>query len=72
MISTFPPVLLDVALVVGSDVLAADVERTLRAACGPLLESIRLFDVYSRRQIGWARSRARSRSRCASARPTAP
>ncbi len=46
-ISTHPPVLLDVALVVGTDVPAAEVERTLRAAAGPLLESIRLFDVFT-------------------------
>jgi phenylalanyl-tRNA synthetase beta chain len=45
-ISTYPPVLLDVALVVDRDVAAAVVERTLHAAAGPLLESIRLFDVY--------------------------
>ena len=45
-ISGFPPVLLDVALVVADDVPEHDVERTLRAAAGPLLESIRLFDVY--------------------------
>jgi phenylalanyl-tRNA synthetase beta chain len=45
-ISTYPPVLLDVALVVPTDVPAADVEETLRKAAGPLLESVRLFDVY--------------------------
>jgi phenylalanyl-tRNA synthetase beta chain len=46
-ISTFPPVLLDVALVVGPGVTAADLEATLREAAGPLLESVRLFDVYT-------------------------
>ena len=45
-ISSFPPVLIDVALVVGTDVPERAVERTLREAAGPLLESIRLFDVY--------------------------
>jgi phenylalanyl-tRNA synthetase beta chain len=40
-------VLLDVALVVPSAVPAADVLATLREASGPLLESIRLFDVYA-------------------------
>jgi phenylalanyl-tRNA synthetase beta chain len=45
-ISGYPPVLLDVALVVGTDVPERDVEATLRAAAGPLLESIRLFDLY--------------------------
>jgi len=46
VISTFPPVLLDVALVVPVDVPAGAVEATVRAAAGPLLESVRLFDVY--------------------------
>jgi phenylalanyl-tRNA synthetase beta chain len=46
-ISRYPPVLLDVALVLGSDVPAAALERTLREAAGSLLESIRLFDVYA-------------------------
>jgi phenylalanyl-tRNA synthetase beta chain len=46
-ISSFPPVLLDVALVVGTDIPAAEVERTLRAAAGPLLESVRLFDLFA-------------------------
>jgi phenylalanyl-tRNA synthetase beta chain len=45
-ISSYPPVLLDVALVVTTDVAERDLERTLREAAGPLLESIRLFDVY--------------------------
>ena len=47
VISSYPPVLLDVALVVPSAVPAAAVEATLRAAAGPLLESVRLFDVYT-------------------------
>jgi phenylalanyl-tRNA synthetase beta chain len=46
-ISSYPPVLLDVALVVATNVPEHDVERTLRDAAGPLLESIRLFDVYT-------------------------
>jgi phenylalanyl-tRNA synthetase beta chain len=46
-ISTYPPVLLDVALVVGTDIAAADVEDTLRDAAGPLLESVRLFDLFT-------------------------
>ena len=50
VISTFPPVLLDVALVVPADVPAGAVEATVRAAAGPLLESIRLFDVYADEQ----------------------
>jgi phenylalanyl-tRNA synthetase beta chain len=47
VISTYPPVLLDVALVVPSEVPAAEVEATLRRTAGPLLESVRLFDVYT-------------------------
>jgi phenylalanyl-tRNA synthetase beta chain len=46
-ISTFPPVLLDVALVVSADVPAADVLSALRDGAGELLESVRLFDVYA-------------------------
>jgi phenylalanyl-tRNA synthetase beta chain len=46
-ISSYPPVLLDVALVVAQDVPAGEVGRTLRAAAGPLLESLELFDVYA-------------------------
>jgi phenylalanyl-tRNA synthetase beta chain len=46
-ISTYPPVLLDVALVVGTDVPAADVQNTVRDAAGPLLESVRLFDLFT-------------------------
>ena len=46
-VSSFPPVLLDVALVVADDVPAADVEAALREGAGELLESVRLFDVYT-------------------------
>jgi phenylalanyl-tRNA synthetase beta chain len=46
-ISTYPPVLLDVALVVGTDVPAADVQNAVRDAAGPLLESVRLFDLFT-------------------------
>jgi phenylalanyl-tRNA synthetase beta chain len=46
-ISSYPPVLLDVALVVGPDVAAADLQNTLREAAGPLLESVRLFDLFT-------------------------
>jgi phenylalanyl-tRNA synthetase beta chain len=45
-ISSYPPVLLDVALVVPVEVAERELERTLREAAGPLLETIRLFDVY--------------------------
>ncbi|MGY1743757.1 MULTISPECIES: phenylalanine--tRNA ligase subunit beta [unclassified Blastococcus] len=46
-ISTFPPVLLDLAFVVPTEVAAADVEAALREGAGALLESVRLFDVYT-------------------------
>jgi phenylalanyl-tRNA synthetase beta chain len=46
-ISPFPPVLLDVALVVEAEVASADVANALRAGAGPLLESVRIFDVYA-------------------------
>ena len=45
-IRAYPPVLLDVALVVPADVAAADVLAKLREGAGELLESVRLFDVY--------------------------
>ncbi|MGY1773313.1 phenylalanine--tRNA ligase subunit beta [Blastococcus sp. SYSU D00813] len=46
-ISTYPPVLLDLAFVVPAEVAAADVEAALREGAGGLLESVRLFDVYT-------------------------
>ncbi|WP_138757960.1 phenylalanine--tRNA ligase subunit beta [Modestobacter altitudinis] len=46
-VSTFPPVLVDLALVVPEEVPAADVEAALRAGAGELLERLRLFDVYA-------------------------
>jgi phenylalanyl-tRNA synthetase beta chain len=46
-ISPFPPVLLDVALTVPAPVPAADVLTALREGAGELLESVRLFDVYT-------------------------
>jgi phenylalanyl-tRNA synthetase beta chain len=46
-VSTFPPVLMDLALVVDDDVPSADVAEALREGAGELLESLRLFDVYT-------------------------
>lgn len=46
-LSSYPPVLLDVAIVVADDVPAASVLEALRAGAGDLLESIRLFDRYA-------------------------
>ncbi|MEE1752602.1 phenylalanine--tRNA ligase subunit beta [Streptomyces sp. SP18CS02] len=51
-ISAFPVATQDVALVVARDVPAADVESALREGAGELLESIRLFDVFTGEQIG--------------------
>jgi phenylalanyl-tRNA synthetase beta chain len=51
-LSTFPPALIDVALVVDAAVPAADVEDALVAGAGELLESVRLFDVYTSDQLG--------------------
>jgi len=45
-LSTMPVAKEDVALVVDEQVPAADVAAALRAGAGPLLESLRLFDVY--------------------------
>jgi phenylalanyl-tRNA synthetase beta chain len=47
VLSSFPPVLLDLALVVGQDVPAAEVLAAVRRGAGDLLESVRLFDVYA-------------------------
>jgi phenylalanyl-tRNA synthetase beta chain len=46
-ISAFPPVHLDVALVVAEDRPEADVRAALREGAGPLLEDLRLFDLYT-------------------------
>jgi phenylalanyl-tRNA synthetase beta chain len=54
-ISTFPPVLIDLALVVPDDVPAAEVGDALREGAGELLESLRLFDVYTGPQVGTGR-----------------
>ncbi|MCQ6554240.1 phenylalanine--tRNA ligase subunit beta [Streptomyces sp. C10-9-1] len=54
-ISTFPVATQDVALVVADEVPAADVEAALREGAGPLLESLRLFDVFTGEQIGEGR-----------------
>jgi phenylalanyl-tRNA synthetase beta chain len=46
-ISAFPPVLQDLALVVRDDVPSSAVAAALREGAGELLESLRLFDVYT-------------------------
>ena len=45
-LSTFPPVLLDLALVVDAAVPAADVLAAVHDGAGDLLEAVRLFDVF--------------------------
>jgi phenylalanyl-tRNA synthetase beta chain len=52
VISPFPPVLLDVALVVDADQPVAEVSRALAEGAGELLEQLRLFDVYTGEQVG--------------------
>ncbi|TCO53188.1 phenylalanine--tRNA ligase subunit beta [Actinocrispum wychmicini] len=51
-VSPYPPVLLDVALVVDVSVPVAEVAATLRSGGGDLLEDVQLFDVYTGEQIG--------------------
>jgi len=50
--SSFPVAKEDVALVVDASVPAAEVESALREGAGELLETIRLFDVYTGEQVG--------------------
>ncbi|MFJ1599125.1 phenylalanine--tRNA ligase subunit beta [Streptomyces sp. NPDC088261] len=54
-ISTFPVATQDVALVVADDVPATAVEEALHQGAGELLESLRLFDVFTGEQIGEGR-----------------
>jgi phenylalanyl-tRNA synthetase beta chain len=53
--SSYPVAKEDVALIVDASVPAADVEAALREGAGDLLESIRLFDVYTGDQAGEGR-----------------
>ncbi len=53
--STMPLAKEDVALVVDEAVTVAEVEAALRAGAGELLESLRLFDVYTGEQVGTGR-----------------
>jgi phenylalanyl-tRNA synthetase beta chain len=50
--SSYPVAKEDVALIVPADVPAAEVEAALAEGAGELLESIRLFDLYTGEQIG--------------------
>jgi phenylalanyl-tRNA synthetase beta chain len=53
--STYPPALIDVALVVPEATPAGEVRRALVEGAGPLLEDVRLFDVYAAQQLGEGR-----------------
>lgn len=60
VLSTYPVASQDVALVVGTDVLAADVASALKDGASDaggenLLEDVRLFDVYTGEQVGSGR-----------------
>ena len=55
VVSTFPPALIDVALVVDAAVPAAQVEAALVEGAGELLEAVRLFDVFTGAQVGAGR-----------------
>jgi phenylalanyl-tRNA synthetase beta chain len=67
VISHFPPASVDVALVVDAGVPAADVEAALRGGAGPLLEQLRLFDVFTGPQVGRAGAHWRTRCGCVAA-----
>ncbi|MBI0383308.1 phenylalanine--tRNA ligase subunit beta, partial [Streptomyces albiflaviniger] len=54
-VSTFPVATQDVALVVDASVPATEVEKALREGAGELLESLRLFDVFTGEQLGEGR-----------------
>ncbi|MGI5336937.1 phenylalanine--tRNA ligase subunit beta [Streptomyces sp. CA-181903] len=54
-VSSFPVATQDVALVVDAGVPAGEVEAALRSGAGELLESLRLFDVYTGEQLGEGR-----------------
>lgn len=54
-VPAFPPVLEDLAFIVEEGVPAGEVEAQLRAAGGPLLSQVRLFDVFRGEQIGEGR-----------------
>jgi len=51
-VPAYPPVLEDLAFIVDEDMPAGEVEAQLRAAGGPLLAEVRLFDVFRGGQIG--------------------
>lgn len=54
-VSPFPAVFQDIALIVADEVAAQSVIDAVREGAGPLLEDVRLFDVYTGPQIGEGR-----------------
>jgi phenylalanyl-tRNA synthetase beta chain len=54
-VSPYPPVSVDVAMVVPVDVPAAELAEALTVGGGDLLEDVRLFDVYVGEQVGEGR-----------------
>jgi len=51
-VSTFPPVLEDLAIIVSDEMPSRDVETVIRNAGGDLLTNVALFDVFKGEQIG--------------------
>lgn len=54
-VTSFPPVLQDLAVVIDDEVPADRVQATVRGAAGDLLRSLRIFDLYRGDQIGESR-----------------
>ncbi|MFL1376556.1 MULTISPECIES: phenylalanine--tRNA ligase subunit beta [unclassified Nocardiopsis] len=57
-VSTYPVAVQDVALVVDASVPVGAIQEALAAGAGELLESVRLFDVYTGEQVGEGRKSA--------------
>jgi phenylalanyl-tRNA synthetase beta chain len=55
VVSAYPAATLDIALAVDAGVPSGEVAAALRAGAGPLLETLRLFDVYVGDQVGEGR-----------------
>jgi phenylalanyl-tRNA synthetase beta chain len=51
-VTSFPPVLQDIAVVVEEERSAAEVEAAVRAGGGELLRAVRIFDLYRGEQVG--------------------
>ena len=51
-VTSFPALRQDIAVVVSEDVAAGDVVAAARAAGGPLLSRVEVFDVYRGDQVG--------------------